>query len=83
MVDVIYNTLAKVNSKGKLAHTCVTYSSVCISFGQSYLNTDKVIRDWLLIKEGGGGHRRRGGPVKFYPYEKMGGGVEKVLAIDW
>ena len=41
------------------------------------------LRDWSLITgsggyktgEGGGGH------VKFYPYEKRGGGAEKVLAM--
>ena len=40
------------------------------------------IRDWSLITRGEGGgatKRERGGHVKFYPYEKGGGGAGKVL----
>ena len=40
------------------------------------------IRDWSLIMGRGGYKTGGGGHVKFYPYEKGGGGVaEKVLAI--
>ena len=41
------------------------------------------IRDWSLITGmGGGGYKTGGGRhVKFYPYEKGGGGAEKVLAM--
>ena len=37
------------------------------------------LRDWSLIKGRGGGHYKRelggGGRVKFYPYERGGGGL--------
>ena len=38
------------------------------------------LRDWLLITNGEG-FKTGGGQVKFYPYEKGGGVVDKVLAM--
>ena len=42
-----------------------------------------AFRDWSLITGRGGDATKRegGGHVKFYPYEKGGGGAEKVLAM--
>ena len=41
-----------------------------------------TIRDWSLITgRGGGATKREGGHMKFYPYEKGGGGADKVLAM--
>ena len=43
----------------------------------------KLVRDWSLIKGRGGGGLQNGmwggggGQVKFYPYEKGGGGHKK------
>ena len=46
-----------------------------------------VVRDWSLIMGmgGGGGATKRegGGHVKFYPYEKGGGGVLAMLKGEW
>ena len=39
------------------------------------------IRDWSLITGRGLQNGRGGGHVKFYPYEKGGGGAEIVLAM--
>ena len=50
-----------------------------------FLNStcDIRFRDWSLItgRWGGGALQNGRGHVKFYPYEKGGGGAEKVLAI--
>ena len=35
------------------------------------------VRDWSLIKGRGGATKREGAHVKFYPYEKEGGGRKK------
>ena len=41
-----------------------------------------ILRDWSLITGRGGATKREGGHVKFYPYEKGGGGgAENVLAM--
>ena len=42
---------------------------------------DKLNRLVTNYGEGGGLQNGRGGHVKFYPYEKGGGGAEKVLAM--
>ena len=41
------------------------------------------LRNWSLIMGGkeGGGYKMGGGHVKFYSYEKWGGGAEKVVAM--
>ena len=42
----------------------------------------QTLRDWSLITGRGGlQNGREGGHVKFYPYEKGGGGADKVLAM--
>ena len=44
-------------------------------------DTSHEIRDWSLITgRGGGATKREGGHMKFYSYEKGGGG-EQVLAM--
>ena len=43
--------------------------------------TLSIFMDWSLIMGRGGATKREGGHVKFYPYEKRGGGGRKVLAI--
>ena len=35
-----------------------------------------AIRDWSLITEKGATTREGGGHMKFYPYEKRGGGLK-------
>ena len=42
-------------------------------FGEYFVTYFVIIRDWSLITGRGGGlQNRRGGHVKFYPYEKGG-----------
>ena len=41
-----------------------------------YLMAQGALRDWSLIT-GRGGYKTEGGHVKFYPYERRGGGGGK------
>ena len=38
---------------------------------------NKIVRDWSLITGRGATKREGGGHVKFYPYEKGGGGKQR------
>ena len=38
----------------------------------SFVYINRIVRDWSLITGRGGLQNRRGGHLKFYPYEKGG-----------